>query len=666
MNKLYLSLISSFVALSSFQSLAAQRRHINLFGKNYPEQDIPRYGKDIICASSEYEDYLKRTYPERASVEDFEKWMAVKLKEGRQQKSYNNGIITIPVVVHVLHSGQPIGTGPNISDNQILSQITVLNQDFRRMSGTPGWNTSSVGGDALIQFALAKVDPKGNPTNGIDRVKYCDYDFGEVPTRVKPETVWNPEKYMNVWIFDTAGIGAFAQFPSTSDIPGIPSYVGEAVTDGITVDYTLFGSADYDDGTFHLKNNDVRGRTATHEVGHFLGLRHIWGDNFCSTDFCDDTPVHYMSNYGCPTHPKPNSCGSSDEMFENYMDYTSDACKNIFTQDQIARMAVVLNNSPRRAGLKSSVADQAIPLFANDAELKIERSCNTNTAQSCTPYYLEFSLYNRGTANLTSADISYTVSGGSTQTYHWTGSVLPGQSDTFSVPVPAGAAAGNVFAYITEVNNVTDQRSSNNTAIGRYIPPVNVQSYGFSSVKLQLQLDMYPFETDWQLTNSTGTVLYSGGPYSNNSMGLITEIWNLNPDECYIFTINDKAGNGICCGFGEGKITLKSADDSVIIYHWIGKFNHTQSIAFKLDSQLSTKETEKPKLQIFPIPATDILSISNVSDNTDFIITNEAGQMISSGKIRNNMIPIAQLTPGNYILSILGKDSRIHLKFIKK
>lgn len=260
-------------------------------------------------------------------------------------------IYRIPVVVHVVHNGEPVGTGPNISQAQVESQIEVLNEDFRRIAGTNGFHVNGV--DTQIEFFLAPADPTGAPLNepGIHR-----YDGGRaiwptgfassVDTQLKPATFWDPDRYFNIWTVNFGGfIGrnllGYAQFPSESGLPGLNANEGPAETDGVVVGYKYFGRGNFPElnATYNL------GRTCTHEVGHWLGLRHIWGDGDCTLDdFCSDTPISDGPNYSCSPH---ESCGTAD-MIENYMDYTEDYCMSLFTQDQKERMMQVLENSPRR------------------------------------------------------------------------------------------------------------------------------------------------------------------------------------------------------------------------------------------------------------------------------------------------------------------------------
>ena len=263
-------------------------------------------------------------------------------------------VYRIPVVVHVVHNGESVGTGPNISEAQVQSQIEVLNEDFRKQEGTNGFNADGV--DTQIEFYLAETDPEGNRLTepGIHRfnggLPIWPTGFAStVDNLLKPATIWDPSRYFNIWTVNFGGfVGrnllGYAQFPSESDLPGLEEDGGAAETDGVVVGYKYFGSAEK--GNFPNLNETYNlGRTCTHEVGHWLGLRHIWGDGGClEDDFCEDTPRSDEPNYTCTAR---SSCGSLD-MIENYMDYTEDQCMNTFTQNQKERMIQVLLNSPRR------------------------------------------------------------------------------------------------------------------------------------------------------------------------------------------------------------------------------------------------------------------------------------------------------------------------------
>ena len=241
-------------------------------------------------------------------------------------------LVTIQCVVHVVHKTDE----ENISDEQIQSQIDVLNADYHgtnadRSKIPDPW--TSLAADPNITFALAKKDPKGKATNGITRVQTTRDSFGtgdSVKTKagggVPP---WPTDRYLNFWVCNLGdGLLGYAQFPG-----------GPAKTDGVVILYTAFGTKGVAAEPFNL------GRTATHEVGHFLNLRHIWGDtNDCSgSDQVSDTPRAQAPNYGKPDWPHI-SCnnGPNGDMFMDYMDYVDDDAMFMFTQGQAARMNATL------------------------------------------------------------------------------------------------------------------------------------------------------------------------------------------------------------------------------------------------------------------------------------------------------------------------------------
>ncbi|QHT65536.1 PKD domain-containing protein [Rhodocytophaga rosea] len=337
------------------------------------------------CLTMEQDSLLRRKHPLLGSMSDFEQDIAFRISERRLK---NRGarteaeVITIPIVVHVVHNGESVGQGTNISAAQVQSQIDVLNEDFRRKPGTRGFNNSAVGADIEIEFCLATLDPLGRtmPEKGIDRYngRKSVWTFDEVESNLKPTTIWNPEKYYNIWAVNFSGQApgfttlGYAQFPIRSGLPGLSTGGATgASTDGVVILYSAFGSSDK--GNFPVLGAGYdKGRTLTHETGHFLGLRHIWGDGVCAEDFCADTPPADGPSNGCQVGRI--SCGNVN-MVQNYMDYSGDACQNIFTQDQKERMRTVIEVSPRRNSLLSSgvcgnlIAGKPIPNFRSDKQL---------------------------------------------------------------------------------------------------------------------------------------------------------------------------------------------------------------------------------------------------------------------------------------------------------
>ncbi|MEO6490353.1 MAG: M43 family zinc metalloprotease [Ferruginibacter sp.] len=242
---------------------------------------------------------------------------------GHDRDTIPNEIITIPVVIHLLYkSGEQ-----NISDDQVLSQIEVLNRDFRRLN-TDAVNTPvafrNAAADCRIMFCLAQVSPGGMSTKGIIR-KYTNKDFflgddGMKFSAQGGDDAWDSKRYLNIWV-----CSLFGRSLGYATMPG-----GETDKDGVVIKYDVFGSR----GVLRAPYN--KGRTATHEVGHWLGLKHIWGDADCGTDDVDDTPSQKSYNYDCPSFPHVSGCSpnGNGDMFMNFMDFTSDACMNMFTNGQ--------------------------------------------------------------------------------------------------------------------------------------------------------------------------------------------------------------------------------------------------------------------------------------------------------------------------------------------
>lgn len=402
------------------------------------------------------------------TAKDFERWMAERLQAGQMfQAARTQGSVRIPVVVHVIHNGE--GTTSYIPKAQVLSQMKVLNQDFQRLNAdrilTPAvWQPIAAGME--IEFVLARRDPLGLATDGIvyTRGLKASYDLLQDEAQYKELSYWPAEEYLNVWVVPTPAASSLiglASFPQSSTLPGLEEANLNRRTDGVAVDHKVFGSSD--DGPFVLDSRFNKGRTLTHEVGHFFGLRHIWGDvGGCNgTDYVDDTPRSPSATRGCPNHPVNNSC-SAQTMFQNYMDLSDDPCMNLYTAGQVARMNVVLQSSPRRASLTTSPGATAPTRVENDL---IALSWQSPSAHECSGSLpATISVLNAGRNTVQSAAIRVTVDDVvvETRTIPLTLDTLKTATITLN-PLALPTAGSFVVAYdVIAVNGVADGNSSNN------------------------------------------------------------------------------------------------------------------------------------------------------------------------------------------------------------
>jgi hypothetical protein len=302
-----------------------------------PKRNTP---KRRMCGAMEAHLRLVEVDPEfRVRRGKMNAEIEVMIRRGIAMRRVAKKVLTIPVVVHVVHRT----ADENISTGQIKSQIAALNRDFGatntdKSKTPPVWQ--GLIGNARVKFALAKKDPKGKATSGITRTKTKAESFGTNDAVKRATsggaTAWPTSKYLNLWVCSLGdGLLGYAQFPG-----------GAAATDGVVILNTAFGTTGTAATPFNL------GRTAVHEVGHWLNLNHIWGDTSdCSgTDHVSDTPAAQLPNYGSPTFPHVTCTnGPNGDMFVNYMDYVDDAAMVMFTGGQVARMQATL------AGPRSSL-----------------------------------------------------------------------------------------------------------------------------------------------------------------------------------------------------------------------------------------------------------------------------------------------------------------------
>jgi hypothetical protein len=320
----------------------------------------------------------------------------------KQQNTVNGKVAansyTIPIIFHVIYGSEAKGTYPNLSQAQINSQINVLNADYLGA----GYNTNQYAAMKLnnhaafydyavasalpapdnkgvviansgITFCLAAKNPQGGTLAepGIDRVSYTAKGWGDpaaqssassfqsfIDGTIKPGTIWDPTKYFNVWLTDCAssvGLLGYATFPTGTTLAGLGGGA-TSTTDGVWV----FANSCGDMGTVSAPYD--KGRTLTHESGHYFGLRHIWGDGSCVSDYCNDTPPATAANYVNWPTTYPYNTGTctgnsaNGEMFMNFMDYSGDAAMWMFTTDQVVRMQTALAQCTDRKSLTTSSA----------------------------------------------------------------------------------------------------------------------------------------------------------------------------------------------------------------------------------------------------------------------------------------------------------------------
>lgn len=302
-----------------------------------------------ICGSDSYTSQLIAANPSlQASFDLAEQQILTTLKNKRnslQRDTTANEIINIPVVIHVIYKT----AAQNISDAQILSQMEVLNNDFSNNNADAVNRPSAfanLAADVRIRFCIAQVDPNGKRTTGIIRkqtsVETFTADDAMKNSLSGGDNAWDAKKYLNIWVCNLGGRSL-----GYATLPG-----GPADKDGVVIGSDVFGTV----GNVRAPFN--KGRTATHEVGHWLGVKHVWGDSDCGDDGVDDTPRQKSYNFGAPSFPHVTECSqtANGDMFMNYMDFSDDAVMNMFTIGQKKRMRALFATGNLRNGFLASFA----------------------------------------------------------------------------------------------------------------------------------------------------------------------------------------------------------------------------------------------------------------------------------------------------------------------
>jgi hypothetical protein len=327
MKKTTLGLLASLFLVVACQKSQAPKETLT------EEEDIASLATQRCASQEVLEDRMSKDPTLRQRMTDIESHTQKVLKNRSMYRLLADGTVEIPVVVHVIYRTAT----ENISDAQIQSQMDVLNEDFNMgnadsvkvPSHFANLNTN-VGVRFVLKQTIRKYSSKRSWSTN-DDMKFASKGGSDAV---------DPANNLNMWVVNKmtaygSSILGYAQFPG-----------GALATDGVVIGYNFFGRVGTLSSPYHL------GRTATHEVGHWLNLRHIWGDATCGNDQVGDTPQHNTSNGGCPAANHKSTCtGTPLEMWMNYMDYTYDACMYMFTHGQRDRMRTVFAAGGPRAAM---------------------------------------------------------------------------------------------------------------------------------------------------------------------------------------------------------------------------------------------------------------------------------------------------------------------------
>ncbi|MDX2173284.1 MAG: T9SS type A sorting domain-containing protein [Bacteroidota bacterium] len=519
----------------------------------------------------------------------------------------------IPVIVHVIHGGQALGTNPNISNAQVVSQINILNNDY---AGT-GVNASSYPATAFqayataaglplankdgsgrvkisnfdITFCLAQKNPTGTilTETGVDRINFNTFTLSAgftskdpansayntpstfqnfINTIVKPQTIWDPTRYMNIWITEenaATGLLGFATFPAGTSLTGLTGGLGTSTTDGVWCWSRAYGNTGAAAAPYNL------GRTATHEIGHWLGLRHIGGDQSggCGSDFCADTPKNkggsgstgngfgqnYSASGGYPY--QANTCtGGVDanvngDMFMNFMDYTDDAIMYMFTEDQRTRAQTAMANGTHRNQLTASASTLCtIPAAAPNASFSIPGSGCTGSAVAVT--------------NLSN--------GNPTPTYSWSSNPSTGvtfnPNNTTTNPTINFTTPGNYSITVVATNSLG---SNNNTKV------ITITTCSTTAPSCNDTL------TNFNITDTLQTIGSSNGGYvgGNNGYG------DLEKGEYYSSTGlvgNAKVVGGIVMFYRHATLNIGTKGSGNVVFKLYNGNNTTGPVGAAINS----------------------------------------------------------------------------------
>ena len=601
------------------------------------------------CASHEHLHELENQTPAvKANRAEIEKFTAAYIKKNGGIKD-RAAAYNIPVVVHIVYNANV----QNITDAQVNSQIAVLNADFQKLNSdfskvpTP---FQSFAGDVGVQFCLASKDPNGNPTTGITRTytaktAFDVYNDDAKQTAMGGRDTWNSAAYLNLWVVPNIKAGTQTGILGYGQFPGGPS-----ATDGVVIGYRYFGTMGTASAPFD------KGRTATHEVGHWLNLYHIWGDdtNCVSSDMVADTPNQGTENYGCPTFPR-SSCnnGALGDMFMNYMDYTDDACMNMFSNGQRLRMNAVLTSGGARAALALSDA-------CNSATTVAAAACGTpGNSRALYVYATSSTISWDGVAGATSYILEYKPSASAT----WQSTIV----NNTTIYTLTNLTASSSYDYRVKSNcgsiasNYTDSKLFVTTSVAAICnAPVAVTTSSISSTSATLAWADMSNTLNYTLQYKTAAATTWNIVSNIRAMGL--NLANLQANTQYYFQLKSNCSTtssssfSVIYGFRTAVNTNSCSDvfevnnTSLQAKAIVTNANTNASIGTKgdIDWFTFTNTTSQKNIQI---------TLSGLAADFDLKLYGPDGRQVASSEkqgLVNEVIKLNTLMIGKYKVKIYG------------
>jgi hypothetical protein len=617
-----------------------------------------------ICGSMDNLNRLQQEDPDLENrMQQIEQFTNVYLNNKKNQNSIN-AVITIPVVFHIVYNT----TSQNITDAKCQAQINQLNLDFAKMNANASsipaiWQ--SVAANTGIQFCLAQRDPNGSATTGIERKQTTVTSFSTNDyikhTANGGLNAWPATSYLNLWVGNlSGGVLGYAQFPG-----------GSASNDGVVLLYSSVGSV-ASPGT---ATNYNLGRTATHEVGHWLNLYHIWGDESGCTgsDNVGDTPNQGPENYGCPSYPHTDNCATASPgvMFMNYMDYTNDACMNMFTAGQSSRMNALFATGGSRASIRSSLGCQAPT--GTTCGIPSGLSASSITSTSATISWTAIS-------GATSYNIQYKKS--SVTTWTATTSTTNSKSLTgltaataYQFQVQAVCASGSssysaIGSFTTSATTCSDPYESNNTYT--YATQIATNTDYNALIGNSTDQDWFRFTTTSPNTNIKVTLTNLAGDYD-------VKLYNSS------LTLLSTSQNGGTTSETIIRNTTAAGTYYLRVYGYNGAYSATQcykirasvsGTSFRFTEDIETNIVDKPVENDFiayPNPAHDMINIlynSLSSENLSARIFDVIGRTVRSSNVdvtegeNKFSFDLSDLTKGIYFIELNNGVDRSIKKII--